>query len=136
MQGQGGCSDGRTCERTLFGCVPRWQERCSPATANKGGCVRELQAPIAPKPPQGVLVRGHDGLVINKLSLGYGWEDSPAAATATWARYTLFRMGILSKQAGQRSRLLGQGRDPDRILCALRRFLMVKLFFSLTKKDL
>ena len=31
--------------------------------------MRELQALVAPKPPQGVLVRGHAGLVINKLSL-------------------------------------------------------------------
>jgi len=30
--------------------------------------VRELQALVAPNPPQGVLVRGHAGLVINKLS--------------------------------------------------------------------
>ena len=32
-------------------------------------CVRELQALVAPKPLQGVLVRGHAGLVINELSL-------------------------------------------------------------------
>jgi len=32
--------------------------------------VGELQALVAPKPPQGVLVRGHAGLVINKLSSG------------------------------------------------------------------
>ena len=31
-------------------------------------CVRELKALVAPKPPQEVSVRGHDGLVINKLS--------------------------------------------------------------------
>ena len=31
--------------------------------------MRELQALVAPKPPQGVLVRGHAGLVINQLSL-------------------------------------------------------------------
>jgi len=30
--------------------------------------VRELQALVAPKPPWGVLVRGHAGLVINKFS--------------------------------------------------------------------
>ena len=30
--------------------------------------MRELQALVAPKPPQGVLVRGHAGLVINKFS--------------------------------------------------------------------
>ena len=35
---------------------------------NNGKCVRELQALVARKPPQGVLVRGHAGLVINKLS--------------------------------------------------------------------
>ena len=34
--------------------------------------VRELQALVAPKPPQGVLVRGHAGLVINKLFLQGG----------------------------------------------------------------
>jgi len=31
--------------------------------------VRELQALVAPKAPHGVLVRGHAGLVITKLSL-------------------------------------------------------------------
>ena len=36
---------------------------------NNGYSVRELQALVAPKPPQGVLVRGHAGLVINTLSL-------------------------------------------------------------------
>ena len=30
--------------------------------------MRELNSLVAPKPPQGVLVRGHAGLVINKLS--------------------------------------------------------------------
>ena len=30
--------------------------------------MRELQALVAPKPLQGVLVRGHAGLVINKLT--------------------------------------------------------------------
>jgi len=35
---------------------------------NNGSCVRELQALVAPNPPQGVLVRGHAGRVINKLS--------------------------------------------------------------------
>ena len=30
--------------------------------------VRELQALVAPKPLQGVLVRGHAGLVVNKFS--------------------------------------------------------------------
>jgi len=33
-----------------------------------GGQVRELQALVAPKTPQVVLVRGHAGLVINKPS--------------------------------------------------------------------
>jgi len=36
--------------------------------AVKRRCVRELQALVAPNPPQGVLVRGHAGLVINQLS--------------------------------------------------------------------
>ena len=36
---------------------------------NNGYCVRELQALVAPKPPQGVLVRGQAGLVINKISV-------------------------------------------------------------------
>ena len=36
---------------------------------NNGYCVRELKSLFAPKPPQGVLVRGHAGFVINKLSL-------------------------------------------------------------------
>ena len=31
--------------------------------------MRELKTLVAPKPPQGVLVRGHAGFVINKLSL-------------------------------------------------------------------
>jgi len=35
---------------------------------NYGYCVRELQALVAPKTPQGLLVRGHAGLVINQLS--------------------------------------------------------------------
>ena len=30
--------------------------------------MRKLQALVAPKPPQGVIVRGHAGLVIDKLS--------------------------------------------------------------------
>ena len=34
-----------------------------------GKCVRELQALVAPKTPQGVLVGGHAGLAINKLSV-------------------------------------------------------------------
>jgi len=34
--------------------------------------VREYQALVSPKPPQGVLVRGHSGPVINKLSLMWG----------------------------------------------------------------
>jgi len=37
---------------------------------NNGQCVRELQALVAPKPPQGVLVRGQAGLVISKLCQG------------------------------------------------------------------
>ena len=32
------------------------------------GQVRKLQALVAPKPPQGVLVCGHAGRVMNKLS--------------------------------------------------------------------
>ena len=35
---------------------------------NNGWCARELQALVAPKPPRGVLVRGHAGLIINELS--------------------------------------------------------------------
>ena len=43
-----------------------------PTSARKSGCegggsMRELQALVAPNPPQGALVRGHAGLVINKL---------------------------------------------------------------------
>ena len=38
---------------------------------NNGWCVRKLKTLVAPK-PQGVLVRGHAGLVINKISLGAG----------------------------------------------------------------
>ena len=34
---------------------------------NNGLCVRELKTLVAPKLQQGALVRGHDGLVINKL---------------------------------------------------------------------
>ena len=30
--------------------------------------MRDVQAQVAPKPPQGILVRGHAGLVIHKLS--------------------------------------------------------------------
>ena len=36
---------------------------------NNGWFVREIQARVAPNPPQGVLVRGHAGLVINKFPL-------------------------------------------------------------------
>ena len=43
--------------------------------------MRELQALVAPKLPQGVLVRGHAGLVINKLSLwAVGERDLPLGA--------------------------------------------------------
>ena len=36
---------------------------------NNGWCTRDLQALVAPTPPQGVLACVHAGLVINKLSL-------------------------------------------------------------------
>ena len=39
---------------------------------NNGLRVREPQALVAPKPPQGVSVRGHAGLGINKLSVCLG----------------------------------------------------------------
>jgi len=42
-------------------------ERVASASAGSRAAV-ELQALVAPTPPQGVLVRGHAGLVINKLS--------------------------------------------------------------------
>jgi len=41
-----------------------------PSPFFNNGCVRELQALLATNPPQGVLVRGQAGLVINKLSQG------------------------------------------------------------------
>ena len=37
---------------------------------NTGRCVRRIQAPVAPNPPQGVLMRGQAGLVMNTLSFG------------------------------------------------------------------
>jgi len=40
-----------------------------PETLTRNSGVRDIQALVAPKPPQGVLLRGHAGLVINKLSL-------------------------------------------------------------------
>jgi len=37
---------------------------------NNGPCVRKIQALVAPKPPQGVLLLGQASLVINKLLQG------------------------------------------------------------------
>jgi len=56
-----------------------WHDTSAPAplTARQ---VRELQALVAPKPPQGVLVRGHAGRVIDKLSPSQ--EDAPLSTAS------------------------------------------------------
>ena len=54
------------------GCVSRYGfgVACAKAATPRLSllCVRELQALVIPKLPQGVSVRGHAGLVTNKLS--------------------------------------------------------------------
>ena len=47
--------------------------------------MRELQALAAPKTPQGVLVRGHAGLVINKLSFSFRQRERVlSTGLASW----------------------------------------------------
>ena len=51
----------------------------SPFHSNRW-CVRGLQALVAPKPPQGVLVRGHAGRVINDFTERDGAARKPEEA--------------------------------------------------------
>jgi len=50
--------------------------------------VRELQALGAPKTPQGVLVRGHAGRVINKLSFRAPGKFADAVEAARKSNFT------------------------------------------------
>ena len=55
--------------------------------------MRELQALVAPKPPQEVLVRGHPGLAIDEL-LGVTQDTAASVGEHAWRQSWYFFYGI------------------------------------------